>query len=104
VHGRGVFENLPSLDGKLHLDEGTRAACAQDYGCIVSEQPLAVLKPGIVIDIGQSVGGTLTVGGIGGMVHRQRELFEAVLAGQGQVGVIGRATLKLVRAAERSRI
>jgi cytokinin dehydrogenase len=208
---QGQFHNLPPLDGSLHLDEATRAEYALDYGRIVSEQPLAVLKPGSVQDIrkmvqfarrhgvrivgrgrghsafgqaqakagviidmsslqsiheispqhidvdagirwnallaatlqqglrppaltdyiGQSVGGTLSVGGIGGMIHRQgaqidnvlevqvvtgtgrrftcsedrhRDLFEAVLAGQGQVGIIVRATLKLVPAPTRIRV
>jgi cytokinin dehydrogenase len=205
------FASLPALDGSLHLDDATRTAYAQDFGNIVHEQPLAVLKPGsaddiarmlvfarrhgiriagrgrghtafgqaqiqsgVVIDIstlqtihritndrievdagirwnallqatlarglmppaltdyiGQTVGGTLSVGGIGGMVHRHgaqidnvlelavvtgagalvvcspfvhRELFDAVLAGQGQVGVIVRATLRLVPAPARIRV
>jgi cytokinin dehydrogenase len=211
AHTQSDFDNLPPLDGTLHLDEVTRAEYAQDYGRLVSEQPLAVLKPGsvhdirklvafarrhgirlvgrgrghsafgqaqlkagVVIDIstlqniheitperidvdagirwnallqatleqglrlpaltdyiGQSVGGTLSVGGVGSMIHRQgaqidnvlelqvvtgsgrlvtcsearhRELFDAVLAGQGQVGVIVRATLKLVPAPARIRV
>ncbi|MFE2106322.1 FAD-binding protein [Kitasatospora sp. NPDC059463] len=76
-----------------------------------------------------SVGGTLSVGGIGGGVQRygfqtdtvesvdvvtgtgrlvtasastNRELFEAVLGGGGQAGLIVRATLRLVRAHERA--
>ncbi len=211
AHAASDFDNLPPLDGTLHLDETTCAEYALDYGRIVSEQPLAVLKPGsvhdirkmvlfarrhgirivgrgrghsafgqaqvkagVVIDIstlqtihaitpdsidvdagmrwnallqatlqqglrppaltdyiGQSVGGTLSVGGVGGMLHaqgaqvdnvlelhvvtgagqlvkcserRHRELFEAVLAGQGQVGIIVRATLKLVSAQQRIRV
>jgi cytokinin dehydrogenase len=207
----GNFDNLPPLDGTLHLDEPTRAEYALDYGRIVSEVPLAVLKPGsvhdirkmvlfarrhgiringrgrghsafgqsqlkagVVIDvstlqsihaitpdsvdvdagmrwnallqatlqqglrppaltdyIGQTVGGTLSVGGVGGTMQRQgaqvdnvlalqvvtgagqllscserrhRELFDAVLAGQGQVGIIVRATLKLVGASARIRV
>lgn len=205
------FDWLPPLDGTLHLDEATRAEYAQDFGDIVREQPLAVLKPGsvrdikrlinfarhrdirivgrgrghsafgqaqsqggVVIDIstlqtlhaiegdradveagirwntlleatlarglmppaltdyiGQTVGGTLSVGGVGGMMHRygaqvdnvlelevvtgkgqivtcsekkRRDLFEAALAGQGQVAVIVRATIKLVPAPERIRV
>lgn len=201
----GVFDGLPRLDGTLHLDDATRTAYAEDFGQIVREQPLAVLRPGsvrdiermirfarrhgiriagrgrghttfgqaqveagVVIDlstlqtihhigadrvtvdagirwnalleatlargltppvltdyIGQSVGGTLSVGGIGGLSHRhgvqvdhalelevvtgagetltcspsqRRDLFEAVLAGQGQCGVITRALLRLVPA------
>jgi cytokinin dehydrogenase len=205
------FDKLPKLDGSLHLDETTRAQYAQDFGSIVSQQPLAVLKPGsvgdirrillfarrhgirivgrgrghttfgqaqlragIVIDIstlqtihsitnheadvdaglrwntllqatlnrglmppaltdyiGQTVGGTLSVGGVGGMMYRHGaqidnvlelqvitgngrivvcserrhcDLFEAALAGQGQVAVIVRAKIRLVPAPERIRV
>jgi cytokinin dehydrogenase len=197
------LQGLPRFDGTLHIDAATRKQYAQDFGHIVHECPLAVLRPesvadvkrmlafgrrhgirivgrgkghttfgqaqilgGVVIDIsslqtihsitpdeadvdvgirwnallkatlkqglmppaltdyiGQTVGGTLSVGGIGGMVHRQgaqidnvhelqvvtgegevvvcsetqhHELFEAALAGQGQVAVIVRAKIKLV--------
>jgi cytokinin dehydrogenase len=213
----GVFDKLPRFDGTLHIDAATRKQYAQDFGHIVHEYPLAVLKPGsvddvkrmlafarrhgirivgrgkghttfgqaqilagVVIDIsrlqtihsitaadaaeaaeadvdvgirwnallkstlrqglmppaltdyiGQTVGGTLSVGGIGGMVHRQGaqidnvrelhvvtgdgefvvcsetrdpELFEAALAGQGQVALIVRAKVKLVRAPARIRV
>ncbi len=78
-----------------------------------------------------SVGGTLTVGGIGGTTfrhgfqvdnvlalevvtgegrlvtcspRRNRDLFEAVLAGLGQCALIVRATVRLVRATELARI
>ena len=84
------------------------------------------LMPPVLPDyIGQTVGGTLSVGGIGAMSFREgaqidhvvacapspgtagssvarsgshRELFEMLLAGQGQVGVIVEATLRLVPA------
>jgi cytokinin dehydrogenase len=79
--------------------------------------------------IGLSVGGTLSMGGISGMAYdkgvqvehvlaltvvtgqgkvvrcsrrRNRDLFEAVLAGLGQCGVIVRAKVKLVPAKERA--
>jgi cytokinin dehydrogenase len=203
--GGSPFDRVPSLDGTLLLDEATRRAYAQDFGQIVSEEPVAVLRPGSVRDIsrmlrfagrhdirvvgrgaghtvfgqsqhlaaiavdltsldaigpiidgcitvdagckwnsvlpatlseglmppvlpdyiGQTVGGTLSVGGIGAMSfregaqidhvvalravtgegrivdcseYRHRELFEMLLAGQGQVGVIVEATLRLVPA------
>jgi FAD/FMN-containing dehydrogenase len=206
-----AFESLPALDGTLHLDAATRTEYARDFGDIVSEYPLAVLKAasasdietmfvfarkhgirvvgrgrghttygqsqiraGIVVDltglqtihridgdrivvdagirwnalldatlaqgltppmltdyIGQTVGGTLSVGGVGGWMFRtgaqvdnvieldvvtgegmlvtcsrnaERALFDAVLAGQGQVGLIVRATLKLVPATSRIRV
>jgi cytokinin dehydrogenase len=211
AHAPSDFHSLPPLDGTLHLDDATRTEYANDFGGIVHEQPVAVLKPGsvedirnlmrfagrhgirvvgrgrghtvfgqsqvragLVIDIstlseihridgdcievdagirwnelldatlpqgamppaltdfiGQTVGGTLSVGGIGGMTHRHgaqvdnvhdlhvvtgegrlrrcsqhhhRELFDAVLAGQGQVGIIVRATLKLIAAPTRIRV
>jgi cytokinin dehydrogenase len=89
------------------------------------------MPPALTDFIGQTVGGTLSVGGIGGMTHRHgaqvdnvhelqvatgegrllrcsehrhRDLFEAVLAGQGQLGLIVRATLKLIAAPKRIRI
>jgi cytokinin dehydrogenase len=199
------FASLPHLDGELSFDPATRNEYAKDYGQIVHQQPLAVLRPGSVEDIarmvafarrfglkiaargeghqpfgqaqvcggividmrslqqvhtftadsvevdagaswrtvlqatlsygltprvitkflGLTVGGTLSIGGVGvaslrhgaqvdqalalqvvtgtGDVvtcsgHHQRDLFEAVLAGQGQFGVITRATLRLERA------
>lgn len=79
--------------------------------------------------IGLSIGGTLSMGGISGMAYnkgvqvqhvrellvvtgkgklercserRNRELFEAVLAGQGQCGIIVQATLVLIPAEERA--
>lgn len=211
AHAPSDFHSLPPLAGTLHLDDATRAEYANDFGNIVHEQPLAVLKPGsvddirsllrfagrhgirvvgrgrghtvfgqsqvragLVIDIstlnkihridgdcievdagirwnellkatlqqgsmppaltdfiGQTVGGTLSVGGVGGMTHRHgaqvdnvqdlhvvtgeggllrcsehhhRELFDAVLAGQGQVGIIVRATVKLIAAPKRIRV
>jgi cytokinin dehydrogenase len=211
-----AFAAVPRLDGTLHLDDATRNEYAQDFGAIVHEQPVAVLRPGsvddiarmvafarrhgiriagrgmahtafgqaqvqagIVIDIstlntihridrdridgpcidvdagirwntlldatlaqglmppaltdyiGQTVGGTLSVGGVGAMTHRhgtqvdnvielsvvtgrgkvvqcsatrRRDLFEAVLAGQGQVGIIVRATMTLIAAPQRIRV
>jgi cytokinin dehydrogenase len=199
------FEKLPPLDGELLLDETTRAEYAQDYGQIVHEKPIAVLKPksvedisrmirfarrhgiriaargqghlpfgqaqvraGLVIDLrslrtvhaissdrleadagiqwrglikaaltggltppvltsflGLTVGGTLSIGGIGTTSYRDgaqvdnvielevvtgegavltcsemqnRDLFEAVLAGQGQCAIITKAVVRLVPA------
>ena len=196
------FNNLPQLDGELSFDPATRAEYANDYGRIVHEQPLAVLRPGsvrdvssmvtfarrfglkiaargqghqpfgqaqvsggIVIDmrslqqvqsfaadsvevdagaswrallqatlsyglappvvtkfLGLTVGGTLAIGGVGltSLRHgaqvdqtlelqvvtgdgnvvtcsadRQRDLFDAALAGQGQCAIVTRATLRL---------
>jgi FAD/FMN-containing dehydrogenase len=55
AHADGVFDELPRLDGSLHLDDATRAAYAEDFGQIVHERPLAVLKPGSVQDIARMV-------------------------------------------------
>lgn len=202
---RSDFAKLPLLDGTLHLDDETRTEYAQDYGQIIHEQPLAVLKPGSIDDIsrmirfarrhnlriaargqghlpfgqaqvqggvvidmrslqtvhaisgdrleadsgiqwrglvqaalvhgltppvltgflGLTVGGTLSIGGISPATYQHgaqvdnvfelqvvtgagavvtcsesqnRDLFEAELAGQGQVGIITRATVRLVPA------
>jgi cytokinin dehydrogenase len=207
----GPFHRLPHLDGEVVLDDAARDAAGQDFGQIVFERPLAVLRPGSVDDvarmlrfarrhelrvvgrgtghttfgqsqhaagiafdlttldaigpvegdrvtvgagarwyqvlqatvaarsmppvmpdyIGQTVGGTLAVGGIGAMSfrtgaqvdhveslvavtgdgrvvecseHRHRELFDVVLAGQGQVGIIVEATLRLVPAPSEVRL
>lgn len=51
----GPLARLPSLDGTLHLDGTTRRAYADDFGHIVSEKPLAVLKPGSAEDIARVV-------------------------------------------------
>ena len=90
------------------------------------------LTPPVLTDyIDLSVGGTLSVGGIGGMTHqygvqadnvlelevvtgtgelltcshkRERELFEAVLCGLGQCAIIVRATVRLVPAKQQARV
>jgi len=90
------------------------------------------LTPPVLTDyIDLSVGGTLSVGGIGGMTHqygvqadtvlelevvtgtgelvscshnRRRDLFEAVLCGLGQCAVIVRATVQLVPASQQARV
>jgi cytokinin dehydrogenase len=49
------FSSLPQLDGELSFDPATRAEYAKDYGRIVHEQPLAVLRPGSVRDIASMV-------------------------------------------------
>ena len=49
------FANLPQLDGELSFDPALRAEYANDYGRIVHEQPLAVLRPGSVRDIASIV-------------------------------------------------
>lgn len=60
---------LPPLDGQLLTDAATLAQAADDYGHIVHQTPWAVLVPGSVEDI-VNIGGTLSVGGIGGQAYR----------------------------------
>lgn len=54
THGT-PFADLPRLDGELSFDPATRKEYAKDYGQIVHEQPLAVLRPGSVDDIARMV-------------------------------------------------
>jgi cytokinin dehydrogenase len=49
------FADLPQLDGELSFDPTVRAEYANDYGRIVHEQPLAVLKPRSMRDIASIV-------------------------------------------------
>jgi cytokinin dehydrogenase len=49
------FEKLPQLDGWLFLNDATRQEYAQDYGQIVHEKPIAVLKPRSVEDISRMI-------------------------------------------------
>ena len=49
------FARLPRLDGTLHLDEATRRTYAEDFGLIVHEFPLAVLKAGSVEDVARMI-------------------------------------------------
>ena len=51
AHGAPAFAGVPPLDGTLHVDVETCSAYAQDFGAIVHEQPVAVLKPGSVDDV-----------------------------------------------------
>lgn len=50
-----ALQHVPRLDGTLCLDEATRKAYGQDFGQIVFEQPLAVLKPGSIRDISRMI-------------------------------------------------
>jgi len=54
AHGT-PFAHLPDLDGELSFDAATRSEYANDYGRIVHEQPLAVLRPGSVEDIARMI-------------------------------------------------
>ena len=126
-HAAGIAFDLTTLDaiGPVHGDRITVGAGAR-WRQVLKTTLAAGLMPPVLPDfIGQTVGGTLAVGGIGAMSFREgaqidhvesliavtgdgrivecserrhRELFDVVLAGQGQVGVIVEATLRLVPA------
>ena len=116
-----AFDSIgPIADGRVTMGAGCRwrdvlaATLAHDQ------------MPAVLPDyIGQTVGGTLSVGGIGAMsfrygaqidhverllvvtgdgdvvecsAHRNRDLFTMLLAGQGQVGIIVEATMRLLPA------
>lgn len=123
------------LGGLARVHPGTGREVVADAGASwrrVTESALARgLTPAVLPDyLGLSVGGTLSVGGLGGASHRHgaqtdavvelevvtgrgeivrcsperdRDLFDAVRAGSGQCGVITRATVGLVTAARSAR-
>jgi cytokinin dehydrogenase len=45
------FDRLPRLDGAMHLDDPSLDAAAIDFGRLVRERPVAVLRPGSVRDL-----------------------------------------------------
>jgi cytokinin dehydrogenase len=51
----GPFDELPRLDGTVHLDVPTRDRYAQDLGRHVTRRPDAVLTPGSVRDVQEMV-------------------------------------------------
>ncbi|MFI6039478.1 FAD-binding protein [Streptomyces sp. NPDC051315] len=130
VRGGLVIETTPLADiGPVGPDSTTVTVGAGARWSDVAKATLAHgLTPPVFTDyLELSVGGTLSVGGMGGQVHRhgaqvdnvtelrvvtgtgelvrcspsrRADLFHAVLAGLGQCGVIVEATLRLVRAPE----
>ncbi|MBW4456782.1 MAG: FAD-binding protein [Nostoc indistinguendum CM1-VF10] len=129
----GIVIDLSTLN-KIHFIGTDRAIV--DAGVVWSQllqQTLATgLTPPVLTDyIELSVGGTLSVGGIGGATHRygvqvdnvlelkvvtgtghletcspsyNRNLWLAVLAGLGQFGIIVQATVKLIPATTNTRV
>lgn len=129
----GVVINMSTLN-KIHFIGADRAVV--DAGVVWSQLLQKTLfqglTPPVLTDyIELSIGGTLTVGGIGGATHRygvqadnvwelqvvtgegkletcsqfqNRDLFEAVLAGLGQCAIIVQATIKLITAANNARV
>jgi cytokinin dehydrogenase len=74
------FDKLPRLDGTLHLDDAALGAAARDFGRIIQERPLAVLKSGSVRDISRIVefagryGVRIAVHGHGHALHGQTQV------------------------------
>lgn len=123
----GVIIDMSTLN-KIHNLSADRVVV--DAGVVWSQLLKATLEqkltPPVLTDyIELSIGGTLSLGGIGGASHRygvqvdnvlelqvvtglgkletcspitNRDLFEAVLAGLGQCGIIVRATIRLIEA------
>ncbi|MFE4977126.1 FAD-binding protein [Kitasatospora sp. NPDC056651] len=129
----GIAIDARGLSGVVSVRAGRAVVGAGTTWAQVTEAGLAQgwVPPVLPDYLHLSVGGTLSVGGIGGGVQRygmqvdnvleldvvtgtgelvtasptrNRELFEAVLAGGGQVAVIVRATLALVKVRERAHV
>ncbi|MFJ2188988.1 FAD-binding protein [Kitasatospora sp. NPDC087861] len=126
IDARGLSRIVSVEPGRAVVEAGATWAQLTDAALAQGWAP-----PCLTDYLHLSVGGTLSVGGIGGAVQRHglqadtvqelqvvtgtgelvtaspernRELFEAVLAGGGQVGIIVRATLALVPARERATV
>ena len=129
----GIVIDMSSLN-KIHSIDNNRVVV--DGGVVWSQLVQKILEknltPPVLTDyLGLSVGGTLSVGGVGGAAHRyglqvdnvlellvatgagkletcsrseNPELFEAVLAGLGQCGIIVKATIKAITAPENARV
>ncbi|MGW7444656.1 FAD-binding protein [Kitasatospora sp. NPDC054795] len=126
IDARGLSKVVSVRPGRAVVEAGATWAQVTEAGLAAGWVP-----PVLTDYLHLSVGGTLSVGGIGGGVQRHgmqvdnvleldvvtgtgelvtasptrnRELFEAVLAGGGQVGVIVRVTLALVPVPERAHV
>jgi cytokinin dehydrogenase len=129
----GVVMDLSTLN-RIYAINSDRVEV--DAGVLWSQLLRATLPQGLTPPVltdylELSIGGTLSVGGIGGASHRygvqidnvfslqvvtgegkletcspyqNRELFQAVLAGLGQCGIIVRATIRLIPAATEARV
>lgn len=129
----GIIIDTSTLN-KIHSISAKQAVV--DAGVVWSQLLHATLQqqltPPVLTDyIELSIGGTLSVGGIGGASHRygvqvdnvlslqvvtgegkletcspdkNRDLFEAVLAGLGQCGIIVQATIRLIEAFTHARV
>jgi cytokinin dehydrogenase len=126
-HAAGIAFDLTTLDsiGPVGPDRVTVSAGCRRNQVLPATLSEHLMPPVLPDFIGQTVGGTLSVGGVGAMSfhhgaqvahvrsmvvvtgdgrivehseRHHRELFEMVLAGQGQVAVPVEATLRLVPA------
>ncbi|MFB6889026.1 FAD-binding protein [Kitasatospora sp. NPDC056327] len=124
IDARGLDRIIGVTPGRAVVEAGVTWAQLTDAALAQGWMP-----PCLTDYLHLTVGGTLSVGGIGGGVqrygfqvdtvesvdvvtgtgelvtasaHANRELFEAVLGGGGQAGLIVRATLRLVPARERA--
>lgn len=122
----GTVVDMRSLDTIEVADRSARVGAGATWRSVLSETLRHGLTPPVLTDfLGLSVGGTLSVGGMGGASFRHgaqvdkvtelevvtgrgtlepcsastnRDLFEAALAGLGQCGIIAGATIGLVQA------
>ena len=129
----GVIIDMSTLN-KIHSIGADRAIVEAGvvWSQLLQQTLKQGLTPPVLTDyIELSIGGTLAVGGIGGATHRygvqvdnvwelqvvtgegkletcskihNRDLFEAVLGGLGQCGIIVQATIKLIVAATNARV
>jgi cytokinin dehydrogenase len=129
----GIVIDMNALN-KIHSIGADRAVAEAGvvWSQLLQKTLFQGLTPPVLTDyIELSIGGTLTVGGIGGATHRyglqvdnvwelqvvtgegkletcsqfqNRDLFEAVLAGLGQCGIIVQATIKLIDATTNARV
>nr|BFF04550.1 hypothetical protein GCM10020241_62250 [Streptoalloteichus tenebrarius] len=128
----GVVIDMSTLDAIRDVGPGfVDVDAGASWRSVVEATLPHGLTPPVLTDyLGLSVGGTLSVGGIGGAAHqhgmqtdnvleldvvtgdgalrtcsasRESSLFHAVLGGLGQCGVITRARLRLVPAPDRAR-
>lgn len=130
--GDGIVIDMTSLGQVVRVtgESVVVGAGARWADVLAATLPHGLTPPVLTDHLGTSVGGTLSVGGIGGMSHlhglqtdnvldldvvtgtgqqlrcsptQNQELYDAVRAGLGQCGVIVRATLRLVTACPRVR-
>lgn len=130
--GDGIQIDMSSLNAvrAVHGDR-IEVEAGATWGAVIEAAGARGLRPPVDIYTHLTVGGTLSVGGIGGSSFRfgtqidnvaelqvvtgtgdlvtcseevERDLFEAVLAGQGQCGIIVRATIDLIPARHSARV